>query len=71
LPAATLPHTGDVTPQRDTSEDTAADPVDGLLTRREAFRRLALVAVTAAPATLVAACSGSRNWPGRRRRRRR
>jgi hypothetical protein len=62
---------GDVTSHRDTSEETAAGPVDGLLTRRDAIRRLALVAVTAAPTTLIAACSGSRNWPGRRRRRRR
>ncbi|OBI43391.1 hypothetical protein [Mycobacterium sp. E796] len=60
-----------MTSQRDTSEEIGADPVDGLLTRREAIRRLALVAVTAAPTTLIAACSGSRSWPGRRRRRRR
>jgi hypothetical protein len=60
-----------VTSQRDTSEEIGPDPVDGLLTRREAIRRLALVAVTAAPTTLIAACSGSRNWPSRRRRHRR
>jgi carboxymethylenebutenolidase len=60
-----------VTSQRDTSEEIGADPVDGLLTRREAIRRLALVAVTAAPTTLIAACSSSRYWPSRRRRRRR
>ncbi|WP_297732286.1 hypothetical protein [Mycobacterium sp.] len=60
-----------MTSQRDTSEEIGADPVDGLLTRREAIRRLALVAVTAAPTTLIAACSGSRNWPSRRRRHRR
>ncbi|ORW95874.1 hypothetical protein AWB92_08655 [Mycobacterium sp. IEC1808] len=60
-----------MTSQRDTSEEIGADPVDGLLTRREAIRRLALVAVTAAPTTLIAACSGNRSWPGRRRRRRR
>jgi hypothetical protein len=60
-----------VTSQRDTSEEIGADPVDGgLLTRRDAIRRLALVAVTA-PTTLIAACSGNRNWPSRRRRRRR
>jgi carboxymethylenebutenolidase len=59
-----------VTSQRDASEEIRADPFDGLLTRREAVRRLALVAVTATPTALIAACSGSRNWPSRRRRRR-
>jgi hypothetical protein len=60
-----------VTSQRDTDEEIAADPVDGgLLTRRDAIRRLALVAVTAGPTTLIAACSGNRSWPTRRRRRR-
>jgi carboxymethylenebutenolidase len=61
-----------VTFQRDTPEETAADQADGLLTRREAIRRLALVGVTAGPATLIAACSSGRGrWPSRRRRRRR
>jgi hypothetical protein len=62
---------GDVTSRRDTSEEIGADLVDGLLTRREAMRRLALVAVTATPTALISACSGSRYWPSRRRRRRR
>ena len=61
----------DVTLQRDTSEENGAGQVDGLLTRREAMRRLALVGLTATPAAFIAACSGSRSWPGRRRRRRR
>jgi carboxymethylenebutenolidase len=48
-----------VTPlQRYIAEEIAADCVDGLLTRREAMRRLALVGVsTAAAAALIAACS--------------
>jgi carboxymethylenebutenolidase len=63
---------GDVTMQRDNSEDTAADPIDGLLTRREVMRRLALIGVTAAPTSLIAGCSGgARYWPFSRRRRRR
>ncbi|ORW30332.1 hypothetical protein AWB91_18715 [Mycobacterium paraense] len=61
-----------MTLQRDTPEETAADQADGLLTRREAIRRLALVGVTASPAALIAACSSGRGgWPSRRRRRRR
>jgi carboxymethylenebutenolidase len=59
-----------VTLQRDTSEETAADQVDRLLSRREAIRRLALVGVTATPTALIAACSSNRSWPTRRRRRR-
>jgi carboxymethylenebutenolidase len=59
-----------VTSQRDTSEEIGADQVDGLLTRREAMRRLALVGVTATPTALIAACSRGGNWPRRRRRRR-
>jgi hypothetical protein len=62
---------GDVTSQRDTSEDIGADRVDGLLTRRDAMRRLVLVAVTATPTALIAGCSGGRYWPTNRRRRRR
>jgi carboxymethylenebutenolidase len=57
--------------QRDTSEDITADRVDGLMTRREVLRRLALAGATATPAALLAACSGGGNFPGRRRRRRR
>lgn len=68
---APLPHTDDVTSQRDNSAEAEADRVDGLLTRREALRRLALVTVTASPTALIAACSGGRYWPSRRRRRRR
>jgi hypothetical protein len=60
-----------VTSHRDSSEEIEAEEVDGLLTRREAIRRLALVAVTAAPTTLIAACSGNRYWPTRRHRHRR
>ena len=61
----------DVTSKRDTSEEIDADQIDGLLTRREVMRRLALVGVTAAPTALIAACSGGRYWPSWRRRRRR
>jgi hypothetical protein len=61
----------DVTLRRDTSTENEADQIDGLLTRREVMRRLALVAVTAAPTTLIAGCSPGRYWPLRRRRRRR
>jgi len=48
-----------VTPlQRYIAEEIAADHVDGLLTRREAVRRLALLGVgTAAATALIAACS--------------
>ncbi len=48
-----------VTPlQRYIAEEIAADHVDGLLTRREAVRRLALLGVgTAAASALIAACS--------------
>jgi carboxymethylenebutenolidase len=44
--------------QRYIAEEIATDHVDGLLTRREAMRRLALLGVSAsAAATLIAACS--------------
>ncbi len=48
-----------VTPlERYIAEEIAADHVDGLLTRREAVRRLALLGVgTAAAGALIAACS--------------
>lgn len=71
--AATSPgnRLGDVTLQRDTSAENEADRIDGLLTRREVMRRLALVGVTAAPTALIAGCSPGRYWPFRRRRRRR
>jgi carboxymethylenebutenolidase len=48
-----------VTPlQRYLAEEIATDHVDGLLTRREAIRRLALLGVgTAAATALIAACS--------------
>ncbi len=51
-----------VTPlQRYIAEEIATDHVDGLLSRREAMRRLALLGVTAASATaLIAACSDER-----------
>jgi hypothetical protein len=64
-------HTCDVTPQRDKPDELEADRVDGVMTRREAMRRLALVAVAGGPAALVSACSSGRYWPGNRRRRRR
>ncbi|HYQ35629.1 MAG TPA: hypothetical protein VER10_07135 [Mycobacterium sp.] len=61
-----------MTSRRDTSEETGADQLDGLLTRRDVMRRLVLVAVTATPTALIAGCSnGRRYWPTRRRRRRR
>jgi hypothetical protein len=60
-----------VTLQRETPKETEARQVDGLLTRREAMRRLALVGVTATSTALTAACSGRTGWPSRRRRRRR
>jgi hypothetical protein len=62
---------GGVTLQRDATEDVEADRIDGLLTRREVLRRLALVGVTATPTALIAGCSPGRYWPFRRRRRRR
>jgi len=60
-----------VTSQPDIADEMRAHQADGLLTRREAMRRLALVAVSATPGALITACSGSRYWPNRRRRRRR
>jgi hypothetical protein len=62
---------GDVTCRRDASAENEANQIDGLLTRREVMRRLALVGVTAAPTALIAGCSPGRYWPFRRRRRRR
>jgi hypothetical protein len=59
----------DVTLRRDTSEENGADQFDGLLTRREVLKRLALVGVTAPPVALIAACSRARIRPSRRRRR--
>jgi carboxymethylenebutenolidase len=51
-----------VTPlQRYIAEEIATDHVDGLLSRREAMRRLALLGVSAAGATaLIAACGNER-----------
>ena len=47
--------------QRYIAEEIATDHVDGLLSRREALRRLALLGVgTAAATTLIAACSENR-----------
>ena len=50
-----------VTPlQRYIAEEIATDHIDGLLTRREALRRLSLLGIGAAAATsLIAACGGS------------
>ncbi len=46
--------------QRYIAEEIATDHVDGLMSRREALRRLALVGVGAAAATsLIAACGGN------------
>jgi carboxymethylenebutenolidase len=54
-----------VTPlQRYIAEEIATDHVDGLLSRREALRRLALIGVGATAATtLIAACSSDRQKP--------
>lgn len=47
--------------QRYIAEEIATDHVDGLLSRREALRRLALLGVgTAAAGALIAACSGDK-----------
>jgi carboxymethylenebutenolidase len=47
--------------QRYIAEEIATDHVDGLLTRREAFRRLALVGLgTGAAAALIAACDDNK-----------
>ena len=44
--------------QRYIAEEIATDHVDGLLSRREALRRLALLGIgTAAATALIAACS--------------
>jgi len=54
-----------VTPlQRYIAEEIATDHVDGLLTRREAMRRLGLLGVgTAAATALIAACSENKSTP--------
>jgi carboxymethylenebutenolidase len=54
-----------VTPlQRYIAEEIATDHVDGLLSRREALRRLALLGVgTAAAGALIAACAGDKPKP--------
>jgi carboxymethylenebutenolidase len=54
-----------VTPlQRYIAEEIATDHVDGLLTRREALRRLALIGVgTAAATALIAACGSDKPPP--------
>ncbi len=56
-----------VTPlQRYIAEEIATDHVDGLMSRREALRRLALLGMgTAAATTLIAAC-GDKKSPARR-----
>jgi len=51
--------------QRYIAEEIATDRVDGLLTRREAMRRLALLGMGAAAATeLISACSAQREPAG-------
>ncbi|WP_078282730.1 dienelactone hydrolase family protein [Mycobacteroides franklinii] len=49
--------------QRYIAEEIATDHVEGLLTRREAFRRLALLGVGAAAASALIAACGSDNTP--------
>ncbi len=50
--------------QRYIAEEIASDHLDGLLSRREALRRLALLGVgTGAAATLIAACAEHRSRP--------
>jgi carboxymethylenebutenolidase len=58
---------GEVTPlQRYIAEEIATDHVDGLLSRREAMRRLALLGVGAAAATaLITACGESQQNTGK------
>ncbi len=52
--------------QRYLAEEVAADHVDGLLTRRQAVRRLALLGVEAGAAVaLIAACSDQKSGSGR------
>ena len=55
-------HTGRVTPlQRYIAEEIATDHVDGLLSRREALRRLGLLGIGATAATaLIADCGEKR-----------
>ncbi len=51
--------------QRYIAEEIATDHVDGLLTRREAMRRLALLGVSAsAAAALIAACTSEKSAEG-------
>lgn len=59
-------HTPRVTPlQRYIAEEIATDHIDGLLTRREALRRLALLGVgTAAATALITACSNAKQAEG-------
>lgn len=49
--------------QRYIAEEIATDHVEGLLTRREAFRRLALLGVGAAAASALIAACGTANTP--------
>lgn len=50
--------------ERYVAEEIATDHVDGLLSRREALRRLALLGIGGAAATsLIAACAGARSTP--------
>ena len=54
--------------QRYIAEEIATDHVDGLLSRREALRRLALLGVgTAAATALIAACAEEKSRPPKRR----
>lgn len=49
--------------QRYIAEEIATDHIEGLLTRREAFRRLALLGVGAAAASALIAACGTENKP--------
>ena len=49
--------------QRYIAEEIATDHVEGLLTRREAIRRLALLGVGATAASALIAACGSENKP--------
>ena len=55
-----------MTSRRDTPKAARASQVDGLLTRREVMRPLALVAAIATPTALIAGCSSGPNqrWRG-------
>ena len=57
--------------QKYLAEEVAEDLVDGIITRREAMRRLGLLGVSGAAATALLAAFASKPAPAARRRRRR